>query len=68
MAIKRAASEESRLTDPATGQPSRIDLSEFCDEDSEPTRNLVVFGYVQFDRSPCGLTPIIVPLSRLEMD
>lgn len=38
---------------PATGNPLLVDLVEFYEE-TDPPRNVVVFGREQVDRSPCG--------------
>lgn len=38
---------------PATGNPLLVDLVEFYEE-TDPPRNVVVFGRGQVDRSPCG--------------
>lgn len=38
---------------PATGNPLLVDLVEFYEE-TDPPRNVVVFGKGQVDRSPCG--------------
>lgn len=38
---------------PETGEPGRVNLVEFYEE-TDPPRNVVIFGDGQADRSPCG--------------
>jgi proline racemase/trans-L-3-hydroxyproline dehydratase len=53
MTIRNWINRNLTLRHPATGKPLLVDLVEFYEE-TEPPRNVVVFGKGQVDRSPCG--------------
>jgi proline racemase len=54
MNIKRAVNGSVHVFYPDTGEEGVVQLVQIYDENSDPPRNLVVFGDGQFDRSPCG--------------
>ena len=53
MTIRSWANSNFSFQHPENGAPLRVDLVEFYEE-TDPPRNVVVFGKGQVDRSPCG--------------
>jgi len=53
MTIRSWTNRNLTFHHPATGDPLLVDLVEFYEE-TDPPRNVVVFGKGQVDRSPCG--------------
>lgn len=53
MSIRSEANKKIKIKHPTTGMPGHIALTEIYQE-SNPDRNIVVFGDGQIDRSPCG--------------
>lgn len=54
LAIRSAINEELSVTDPLSGDPIEVDLTEFYDGSGPVDRNIVVFGDGAVDRSACG--------------
>lgn len=53
MAIRDAVNQNVSITHPTTGLAGSVALAEIY-QNTEPARNIVVFGSGQIDRSPCG--------------
>lgn len=53
MAVRAEVNRKCHITHPATGLPGTVALTEIY-ENTEPARNVVIFGTGQIDRSPCG--------------
>lgn len=53
LAIRKAVNRQFQFSHPVTGLPAFVDLTEIY-ENTDPPRNIVVFGAGQVDRSPCG--------------
>jgi proline racemase/trans-L-3-hydroxyproline dehydratase len=53
LAIRTAVNRQFSFSHPVTGLPATVDLTEIY-ENTDPPRNIVVFGAGQVDRSPCG--------------
>jgi proline racemase/trans-L-3-hydroxyproline dehydratase len=53
LAIRTAVNRQFSFSHPVTGLPATVDLTEIY-ENTDPPRNIVVFGTGQVDRSPCG--------------
>ncbi len=53
LAIRKAVNRQFTFSHPVTGLPATVDLTEIY-ENTDPPRNIVVFGAGQVDRSPCG--------------
>ena len=53
LAIRTAVNRQFSFSHPVTGLPAKVDLTEIY-ENTDPPRNIVVFGAGQVDRSPCG--------------
>jgi proline racemase/trans-L-3-hydroxyproline dehydratase len=53
LAIRTAVNRQFSFSHPETGLPAKVDLTEIY-ENTDPPRNIVVFGAGQVDRSPCG--------------
>lgn len=54
LAIRSAINEELSVTDPISGDPVTVQLTEFSDGTGPVDRNIVVFADGAVDRSPCG--------------
>jgi len=54
LAIRAAVNDELDLTDPHTGDPGAVRITEFSEPTAEGYRNLVVLADGSLDRSPCG--------------
>lgn len=73
LAVRRRVNEEASISHPRTGEPDRVDLTEFYRSRDDPDRNVTVFGSGQFDRSPCGTgtcakMTLLYETGKLEMD
>jgi proline racemase/trans-L-3-hydroxyproline dehydratase len=53
LAIRKAVNRQFQFSHPVTGLPATVDLTEIY-ENTDPPKNIVVFGAGQVDRSPCG--------------
>ncbi|MCF8086944.1 MAG: proline racemase family protein [Desulfotignum sp.] len=53
LAIRKAVNQQFSFLHPASGLKATVDLTEIY-ENTDPPRNIVVFGAGQVDRSPCG--------------
>jgi len=53
LAVREAVNQKVPITHPATGLTGAVALTEIY-QNTEPARNVVVFGAGQIDRSPCG--------------
>lgn len=53
IAIREAVNQEVHITHPATGLAATVALTEIY-QNTNPARNVVIFGVGQIDRSPCG--------------
>jgi proline racemase/trans-L-3-hydroxyproline dehydratase len=53
LAIRDAVNQRFHFSHPVSGQPASVALTEIY-ENTDPPRNIVVFGTGQVDRSPCG--------------
>ena len=53
IAVREAVNQKVHITHPATGLAGTVALTEIY-QNTEPARNVVVFGAGQIDRSPCG--------------
>ena len=53
LAIRKAVNQQFSFSHPVSGLPATVNLTEIY-ENTDPPRNIVVFGAGQVDRSPCG--------------
>lgn len=53
LAIRTAVNQQFSFSHPVSGLPATVALTEIY-ENTDPPRNIVVFGTGQVDRSPCG--------------
>ncbi len=53
LAIRTAVNQQFSFSHPGSGVPATVALTEIY-ENTDPPRNIVVFGNGQVDRSPCG--------------
>jgi proline racemase/trans-L-3-hydroxyproline dehydratase len=53
LAIRTAVNQQFFFSHPVSGLPATVALTEIY-ENTDPARNIVVFGTGQVDRSPCG--------------
>lgn len=54
MLIRQEVNQLVSFDHPTLGKHFPVDLVEIYDEDCNPSRNVVIFGKGQVDRSPCG--------------
>ena len=56
LTIRDLVNQQAEIIHPGTGAKGSVDLTEIYDESSAPavTKNIVIFGAGQVDRSPCG--------------
>ena len=51
--IREIVNQRITINHPESGEPGKVNLVEFYEE-TDPPRNVVIFGSGQADRSPCG--------------